>query len=325
MPPSNSHQTSIEHSISRIRSQPKTTAAIPDIQNSILNRIKGYPQSIDDNLHGATVYVPVGVATILKHKPNLIAPATLAFCNRDPIDLKACRAMKYFPPENRVYTRVTFTKCLYAMLNHSKYVPDKRTGWNLPILSSPQYKAHGLGVKIACGFEILASLAKPGEGIENDRGWKTYLKSLEDKDYFRGLMEHSKEYNDLLNKAKEYYISNRDSMQSTTEIGQEILDMSRNLDCGSDEFHRSESEIPKDDDDSWLDVDAKDLDAMLQERYGQKKYFNVNGNGDANVLTQQLNKFLDHISDVDGAEFPHISEEANTGKRMLLVIKMIKC
>lgn len=61
---------------------------------------------------------------------------------------QACRAMRYFPPETRVMTRAIFTKCLYAMLTHQKYVPDRRTGWDLPSPTSPLYNEHSLGVKL---------------------------------------------------------------------------------------------------------------------------------------------------------------------------------
>lgn len=58
--------------------------------------------------------------------------------------------MKYFPPENRIMTQVKFTKCLYAMLVSSKYVPDWKTGWNLPSPKEETYKSHLLGIKLVC-------------------------------------------------------------------------------------------------------------------------------------------------------------------------------
>ncbi|KAJ8953969.1 hypothetical protein NQ314_007162, partial [Rhamnusium bicolor] len=225
----------VMESLSKIREQPLETLASADVQNSLKNKLKGYPEKSKDNLHRSAIYVPMGIAMILKEKPNLIAPAVQAFCNRDSVDMKACRAMKYFPPENRVMTSVTFTKCLYAMLMHSNYLPDRRTGWNLPPPNTSQYKAHSLGVKVACGFEILISHAKPSADIETDRSWHSYLKTLQDKGYFKGLLEHSIDYNNLLNKAKEYYINHRDSMQCSPAIGQEILELTKLLDCNVDD------------------------------------------------------------------------------------------
>lgn len=187
------NEITISEALTLLRNN-SNTAAPTDIQSAINKKISKYPHNLNDNFHNCTVYVPVGVANLLKQRPNLVAAAVQAFCNRDSIDMKACRAMKYFPPENRVYTRTKFTKCLYAMLNHSKYVPDRRTGWNLPPINSPQYKSHSLGVRLACGFEILAAQAKPSADVETDKGWHNYLNSLNEKNYFNGLLEGSKGY-----------------------------------------------------------------------------------------------------------------------------------
>lgn len=288
----------------QIREKTVQTLASTEIQNSIKNKLDGYPQKTKDNLHKANAFIPASIAAILKHKPNLIAPAVQAFCNRDPVDLNACRAMKYFPPENRVVSQVTFTKCLYAMITHSKYVPDKRTGWNLPSVNSPQYKSNILGVKVACGFEILVSQAKPSADIHSDKGWHTFLQSLKDKGYFKGLLEHSIEYNNLLNKAKEHYVNHRDTMQYSPAIGQEILELIRNLEINVDELKREGENLSNDDDDSWLNISPDELDKMLQEKYGQKKIFNLNNNSDASNFTQKISRFLNHVSDIEGAEFP---------------------
>lgn len=298
----------INEAISTIQNDWTATVASTDIQQSILNKIGEYPAKIKDSFHRATAYIPIGVAAILQHKPNLIAPAVQVFSNRDSIDVNVCRAMKYFPPENRVNVSVTFTKCLYAMLTHSKYVPDRRTGWNLPKSDSPQFKPHNLGMKIACGFEILISQAKPSQDIEQDKGWHNYLTSLKDKSYFKNLLEHSREYNDLLNKAKEYYINHRDSMHYTPAIGQEVLELIKSLDYKIDELKQNEANLPPDDDDSWLNISPEELDHMLEEKYGQKKFVSINNNTNASSFTEKLTNFLEHVSDVDGVEHPNIED-----------------
>lgn len=53
-----------------------------------------YPEKIQENLHRCHAFIPLGVAHLLKHQPSLIAPAVLAFCHRDPLDIRACRVMK---------------------------------------------------------------------------------------------------------------------------------------------------------------------------------------------------------------------------------------
>lgn len=47
-----------------------------------------------------------------------------------------------------VYFQVTFTRCLYAQLHQQQFTPDRRSNFNLPPRSHPQYKAHELGMKL---------------------------------------------------------------------------------------------------------------------------------------------------------------------------------
>lgn len=48
--------------------------------------------------------------------------------------------------------QVTFTKCLYAQLVQQMFVPDRRSGYTLPLPSHPQYKAFELGMKLVIIF-----------------------------------------------------------------------------------------------------------------------------------------------------------------------------
>lgn len=298
----------ISEALCHIRQHKLQTLASVEIQSSIKSKLGGYPQKTKDNLHRTNLFVPASIAVILKHKPNLIAPAVQAFCNRDPADIKACNAMKYFPPENRVKAQVSFTKCLYAMMTHSKYVPDRRTGWNLPPINSPQYRSNILGVKVACGFEILVSQAKPTADVNSDKGWLSFLNSLKDKGYFKGLLEHSVEYNNLLNKAEQYYVNHRDTIQYCPAVGQEILELLKHLDINNEELKKEEDNLPPEDDDKWLNISPEDLDKMLQEKYGQKKILTVNNNSNVVKFSEKISNFLNHVSDLDGAEFPDRNE-----------------
>ncbi|RZF40264.1 hypothetical protein LSTR_LSTR007464 [Laodelphax striatellus] len=222
----------VAQAIERVRSDSASTKAADVIQNAINKRIEGYPSKIEDDLHRANVYVPVGVAALLKERPSLIAPAVIGFCHRDPIDVRVCRAMRYFPPETRVMTSVTFTKCLYAMLLQQKFVPDRRTGWNLPPQSSSTFQAHSLGMKI-------------------------------------DLLEGSQEYNKLEKIAKDYYRSHTTSYQPS--IGQIVLRLLDTIEYDVEEMKKAEKHLPTSDDDSWLQVSVEDLDRLMAERYGGKQ------------------------------------------------------
>lgn len=116
---------------------------------------------------------------------------------------------------------VKMTKCLYAMATHCRYTGDPRTGWNLPPTSSSKYKAHLLGIKIACGLEMLVARAhedrrkKVKQTVEKgenaaaeleDKSWNSFVKRLESNGYFKDLIEGSKERERLVTVAREYFV-----------------------------------------------------------------------------------------------------------------------
>lgn len=194
-------------------------------------------------LHNQIVRVPIDVALLLKMRPDLISVAVRAFCERDNVDTKYCRAMRYFPPENRVRVNVRFTRCLYAMLNHNKYLPDRKTGWNFDAkLNTEQYKEDLLGIKLACGFEILVSRAKgmktsenKSPNVDNSISWEMFYKNLNKKGYFKDYLEHSQEHTRLLEQAKNYFMKNYSFFRTYPKMGQEILNLLENFNDSSKE------------------------------------------------------------------------------------------
>lgn len=143
------NSSSINENLAKLRTNNTKYCISNTALECIQNRIRKFPDQVCDNHHTAIIYVPLAVASILKHRPSLISNAVLAFCNRDVINQKVLRAMRHFPPEKRVYTSVKFTKCLYAMLLHSYFIPDRFTGWNLPAKDMAEHKAHLLGIKVS--------------------------------------------------------------------------------------------------------------------------------------------------------------------------------
>lgn len=307
----------IETALNEIRQNSYKHEVNESIANCITKRIADLSSNIAKSFHCATVYLPIAAAALLRHNPQLISLAVHAFCNRDQIDLKACRAMKHFPPENRVYTRITFTKCLYAMLMHNQYLPDRRIGWNLPKTNDSTYKAHLLGIKLACGFEIILAQAKPAENYENSKCWHKYLKSLQNRGYFQEFLENSKDYVNLLDSAKEYYSKHILNVPIAQEYGENILSLLKSLEYNVDDFSMCIDNVSslKDDSDDWMNISPDELDNMLAERYGIKKTIStgMNGNLDptsALELGENIAQFLEKKSDYDGAE---ISDDDDKG------------
>ncbi|XP_071451559.1 protein ecdysoneless homolog [Hetaerina americana] len=319
----------VPEGISCVRRNPRYTKASDPVQAAVNKMIKGYPEKVLQSLHHCHAYVPIGVAALLNENSSLIAPAVLAFCQRDPIDMKACRAMRYFPPENCVMRRIALTRCQYAMLMHQQFTPDRRTGWSLPPPMHPDRPKHVLGIKLACGFEILVAQAKslpspcvseptsPVDGAVLEPKWKMYLSSLDKNGYFEGLLQGSKEYNLKLKEAQQYFslvIGDRNKSNVSNQHGQpptgaDILSLLKSLDIDEDIMKKEESSLSPPDDDSWLEVTVEELDSMLDERYGVPKSVTVGGDADASTVAARMQKFLNHVSGLEGAEFPRWNED----------------
>lgn len=302
----------------------RQNAKLYKVPESILKCITARFADSKNQVHRTTVYLPAAAVTVLNANPSLISAAVRTFCNRDQIDMKSCRAMKHFPPETRCYSNITFTRCLYAMLTHARYTPDRRTGWNLPPSSDEKFKAHNLGMKIACGFEILVSKATPIEDdVENDKSWHLFLSSLKQNGFFGDNIEHSKEYCKRLENAKEYYKMFADSRPiSTANAAHEALKQLKETDLSHDKLKTEEMQTynPIDDNEDWLNISSDDLDKLLAERYGIKKTFHTGSGADelqtATDLTENLQTFLDQKSEFDGVDFRPVPPKRGIKKKV---------
>lgn len=314
-PSNNENEITVSDALIKLRKNSKLYKVSTDVEKCILERIENYPKNISDDMHKAIVYVPIGVAVLLKNKPLLIAQAIRAFCERDLKDLKACRAMKYFPPENRVYTQILISKCLYAMLVHNNFTPDRRTGWNLPLQSDKKYKSHILGIKISCGFEILAS--QNDDNLDMDKKWLKYHQNLLNTGYYQNLLEGSKDYNKLLENAQEFYIKN---CKNSNSRGKEILSLLKSNTGNTDDFKEFNSDSScLENDDSWLNISSEDLNKMLNSRYGVNVFYSGEKITDSSSLTAEITNFLGKTSAIDGVE---TFESSNTLEKTVSKTKL---
>ncbi|NXW57994.1 ECD protein, partial [Eurystomus gularis] len=287
--------------------------AAEPIRTAVYKRISGYPEKIQASFHRAHCYLPAGIVAVLRQRPSLVAAAVQAFYLRDPVDLRACRSFQTFPPDERVMTVVTFTKCLYAQLMQQKFVPDRRSGYTLPLPSHPQYKAYELGMKLAHGFEILCSKcskASPDSKRNVLRGplWERFLSSLKEKNYFKGELEGSAKYLELLHMAEDYFQQSVSKPESSLEVspGDEILTLLQTTTIDLKELEREAACLPPEDDDSWLEITPDDLDQMLKEARNEEeqKY-------DLEAVAESMKAFVSKVSTHEGAEMPWSSDESH--------------
>nr|XP_009933243.1 PREDICTED: protein SGT1 [Opisthocomus hoazin] len=293
--------------------------AAEPIRTAVYKRISGYPEKIQASFHRAHCYLPAGIVAVLRQRPSLVAAAVQAFYLRDPVDLRACRSFQTFPPDERVMTVVTFTKCLYAQLVQQKFLPDRRSGYTLPLPSHPQYKAYELGMKLAHGFEILCSKCSEvspdsKRNVLRSPLWERFLSSLKEKHYFKGEMEGSAKYMELLHMAEDYFEQSVAKPESSVELspGDEILTLLQTTTIDLKEFEREAACLPPEDDDSWLEITPDDLDQMLKEARSEslpasdeeeQKY-------DLEAVAESVKAFVSKVSTHEGAEMPWSPDES---------------
>ncbi|XP_069096506.1 protein ecdysoneless homolog isoform X1 [Pleurodeles waltl] len=311
----------IIQALSLLFAHPGKLLAAESIRRAVNKRFSGYPEKIQKSLHRAHCYLPVGIAAVLKHHPKLIAAAVQAFYLRDPIDLQCCRTFKIFPPEPCVLTTVTFTKCLYAQLMQQKFIPDRRSGYKLPSCADPQFKAADLGMKLAHGFEMMCSKCTGSSSdhrrstFDNPR-WSGFLSSLKKNDYFKGEIEGSCRYKELLRSAEIYFQQSVDKPESHVAMspGETVLSALRTLTINVDELKKEEANLPPADDDSWLDLSPNELEKILQDAAGLKDSTPTAGEEEQKYnlseVTESMKAFISKVSTHEGAEVPRIAPEA---------------
>ncbi|XP_041473707.1 protein ecdysoneless homolog [Lytechinus variegatus] len=329
------------HAIDVVRSHSQNTLAKLTIREAVRARVDEFPSKVQSNFHHTHCLMPAKLAAILKHQPSLVSPAVEAFYHRDPLDLKACRIMKHFGPEDLVTSQVKFTRCLYAQLVQQSFQPDRRSGWKLPSPSSSKFKSADLGMKLAHGFEILCSHCHGNkkdadtnsttppepEDLATGARWEKFLHSLTEKGFFRGELKGSKLYKELLKSAKQFYADmvngNEQTCQSWFgEPGQQIMSLLDRVHCDITQLKKEEKNLPPPDSDGWMELGIEELDDMIAKAAGKAPRSAPAGskpkadrgqrseghpdevNFDPGQVTESLKSFVDAISGLKGVEFP---------------------
>lgn len=144
------------------------------VEEEAFFRLNKYPGQVEDSIHYSKVTIPRRLAYVLHALPRSIAPAVEAFYLRDALALKpilSSSAPLKFPPEDMVTVGVRFSKVLFAQLRSQRFETPPRWEKLVP-------KNHGdsetwepgqgdadtqkleAGMKLACGFEMLAARAE---------------------------------------------------------------------------------------------------------------------------------------------------------------------
>ncbi|XP_054142386.1 protein ecdysoneless homolog [Melozone crissalis] len=205
-------------------------------------------------------------------------------------------------------------------LVQQQFVPDRRSGYTLPAPAHPQYGACELGMKLAHGFEMLCSKSSKvapdaKRNVLSGPLWERFLRSLKEKDYFKGEMEGSAKYLELLHMAEDHFQQSVAVPESCDEVspGDEILTLLQTTPIDVKELEREAACLPAEDDDSWLDITPGALDQMLRETRNEslpspneeeQKY-------DLETVAESMKAFVSKVSTQEGAEMPWSSDESH--------------
>ena len=109
-----------------------------------------FSDDLSSLLHYAHCYVPIPVAHVMSHDPQLVSAAVHALCDRDPIDMNSCRKMTHFSPRKHssVMAGVKFTRCLYAQLLHQTFSCPRGSGFEIPSAGDQRRAACDMGMKL---------------------------------------------------------------------------------------------------------------------------------------------------------------------------------
>lgn len=313
------------------------------VQSAVKNRISDYPEKARRNMHSIRVRVPVSVAQVLKHEPCLISLAVEGFYDRDIDSMKHAAKLEKFLPKGKeeelVCVSVKMSRAMYAQLVQQTFQAPKC--YPMPNRSDKAaYSEVELGLKIACGFEMMYQLRRR-EGLEGKGStWEAYRESLERVGYFQGLLPGSKEYQRLMRNAEEYYRSSSLFSRASEMLSAPVrrIDEILALPHSSDDFRVQD--VPPSDDDSWLYTGEDELNSALLERQKEMDLYNskrkkkqkeqedTGPSSRSNVdeaalgdIADTMQAFVHKVSSYKGAEVP---ENRNLGEVDLNVDHFLK-
>lgn len=267
------------------------TKASSDIQEVILKRVS-FSSEISKHFHKAVLNLPVDIAAVLTLKPSLISALVTTYCSADALEVKHYKDIHF---DDCVRVEVLFSKYLYAMLMNAKF-PNIRKLKQFELNKMDQ-----LGVKLTCGYKTIMN--KASKDIFATSEYQKFLNSLTNNGYFKNNIEGSKDYNQLLDKAKDYFytlecpINSYVSNQITNIIlSPEFEGVKENI------KQKCKMSLFEEDSDDWLNIQPNELNEFLNTQYGNKVTIKNDETITSATITNKLTKFLKESSDFEGIE-----------------------
>ncbi|KAG2155460.1 SGT1 protein-domain-containing protein [Suillus clintonianus] len=322
----------IDDALKLVRDATVDTRAPRTVENTVWQRISGYPAAAKTHVHTTKVYLPLDIARALSINPSLAQKPVETFYTRDAVQLRAAHRMTRFPPHSAVLTTVKLTKPAYAQLVGQKFFPPKIFGYFKEREGSDIWRWRDIGMKLACGFEMIYQESKSRadivskttevlkssaearkEALRRSSDYKAYITNLVSAGYFRGEVEDSQLWNELENKAADAFIQVRQEDDATRPSFAALF----NSALSTAPEYLTEMPDETEDSDDWMNVDAAGFDDMLERTRSQpqSQAMDVDAGDDAEerVAKEQTSKlqdlaakvqnFVEGEGDVEGARF----------------------
>ncbi|KAG9314597.1 SGT1 protein-domain-containing protein [Chiua virens] len=313
------------------------TLAPRAVEDTVWQRISGYPGAARNHVHTALAYLPIDIARALTVDQSLIQKPVETFYTRDAIQLRAAHKMARFPPRPDVLCRVKMTRTAYAQLLGQKFYPPKIFGCFEEREGTSAWRWRDVGMKLACGFEMLfqesknrADVVKSSteaqisfaearkDALRRSPDYNAYLTHLVTVGYFRGEVEGSELWNELENKAADTFVEARreDDMSRPSFAALFNVALFRAPETFSDA-----DLMQTEDSDGWMNINATDFDEVLEHAMHaggstvETDIMKTDGEegGEDRVAKEQTDKlrdlaakverFVEGKGDVEGARF----------------------
>ncbi|KAK3305508.1 SGT1 protein-domain-containing protein, partial [Chaetomium strumarium] len=281
--------------IDAIKTSPSRLIHSPLIEAEAFYRLEKYPAQVRASAHHSLVTIPRKLAYILHARPTSVAPATEAFYLRDPRSLKPIVSASsptalIFPPTDLVTVSVRFTKVLYAQLKSQHFPPP------------PVWRA------ILRAAEVETAAPAPAAPAESGLGSKEYGNRLARLEMG---MKLTTGFEMLARTAHE------SSSRLVREVGLLLEDLAE--DGGdsalpTDEQIRGWEGAGREDDDSWMDIDYRDLERELDGTRGGSVagggFGDAGAQADLQKIVSRFEAFLnDETAGLEGAEIDEMDRD----------------
>ncbi|GAA5826266.1 hypothetical protein JCM11251_007231 [Rhodosporidiobolus azoricus] len=320
-----------------VRDEKVETRSSKEVEEAVWARIAGYPAKAEEHHHRTLAYLPTDIALALSDSPELVAEAIKAFYEREPATLKACNTMTRFPPSSpssafspapstadsseppssdslppTVLTPVRLTRPLYSQLVLQRFWAPKvweKAGWGVKEnvtgeAGEGEERRKGVGMKIACGFEMLYALTRAqllhptssssDSATSSDPAYKSFLTSLTAKGFFEGEVEGSEKWKRLEEGATQGWEKAKQGERPTLSFAQRVDDAiararSATAPPLSDRLTRPASNLAAsdlqklEDSEEWMALDEQGLEELLASREGGRGKGGFGGLGDSDL------------------------------------------